>query len=59
MEPEQPVAVETRTVCCDGGGGSLGHPAVYLTFGGSAEIVCPYCSRAFILSEGADQAAGH
>ena len=59
MDPEQPIAIETRTLCCDGGGGPLGHPAVYLTFGDKAEIVCPYCSRTFVLAEGADQALSH
>ena len=59
MDPEQPIAVATRTVSCDGGGGALGHPAVYLNFGDQPEIVCPYCSRTFVLAEGADEAADH
>ncbi len=59
MEAEQTIRVETASVRCDGGGGALGHPAVYLKFKGEAEIVCPYCSAKFILAEGAETALGH
>ncbi len=59
MEEEQTIRVETASVRCDGGGGPLGHPAVYLKFKGEAEIVCPYCSRRFILAEGAETVLGH
>ena len=38
-------------VSCDGGGGSLGHPIIWLTLAiqpsGDALAVCPYCSRRF------------
>jgi len=59
MEAEKTIHVETRSVRCDGGGGVLGHPAVFLKFTGEAEIVCPYCSAKFILAEGAKTASGH
>ena len=59
MEAEQTIHVETQSIMCDGGGGALGHPAVYLKFKGEAEIVCPYCSAKFILAEGAETALGH
>ena len=58
-DPEQPIVVATQTVSCDGGDGPLGHPAVYLNFGDKTKIVCPYCSRAFVVAEGADRAADH
>tara|TARA_B100001027_G_scaffold29904_1_gene17736 strand:- start:2 stop:184 length:183 start_codon:yes stop_codon:yes gene_type:complete len=58
MDPEDPIYVETHTVACDGGGGPLGHPKVFLTFDESGEIVCPYCSRHYLLSPDAP-AAGH
>lgn len=49
---------ETK-VACDGGGGPLGHPMIYLTFRpGQREIVCPYCSRRFRLAEGVEAGAG-
>ena len=44
---------------CDGGGGPLGHPNVYLKIGDTGEVVCPYCSAQFILSDDAEEVAGH
>lgn len=49
--------VETDVVACDGNGAGFGHPRVYLTFGSQREIVCPYCSRRYVLAEGAKR--GH
>ncbi len=39
--------VKSKKVSCDGGGGVLGHPKVYLEMGDKDEIVCPYCSKLF------------
>lgn len=45
------VAVDHVEVACDGGGGALGHPKVYLHIDVAQgdSIVCPYCSRTFKL----------
>jgi len=63
MEPPETLHVETRDVCCDGGGGALGHPAVYLTMAergaGGGQIDCPYCGRRFVLKESAETAPAH
>ncbi len=59
MEPTEVITVDTATVGCDGGGGALGHPLVYLNMGGDGRIDCPYCSRRFVLKQGAKAAAGH
>ena len=59
MDIEEPVYVLTRSVACDGGGGPLGHPNVYLKIGDTGDVVCPYCSAQFILSDEAEEAAGH
>lgn len=59
MAAEDMIEVKTATVGCDGGGGALGHPMVYLNLGDDGEIVCPYCSRHFVLTGGAEEAAGH
>lgn len=48
--------VETTVVACDGGSGPNGHPLVYLNMEGKNEISCPYCSKHFVLKEGA---SGH
>ena len=37
-------------VCCDGGGGALGHPIVWYTFDGKDNVECGYCDRLFIRS---------
>jgi uncharacterized Zn-finger protein len=42
------VIVESRVVACDGSGGPLGHPRVWLRIVDS-QTVCPYCSRIFAL----------
>jgi len=57
---EETIEVEKMTVACDGGGGPLGHPSDYLHLDDdSHEVVCPYCSRDFVLKAGAKVAAGH
>lgn len=56
---DETFTVDNATVACDGGGGALGHPAVYLKIGPSREIVCPYCSRRYVLAEGAAPASDH
>jgi uncharacterized Zn-finger protein len=40
--------VDSQQVACNGGGGALGHPKVYLELDHNGEITCPYCSRHFI-----------
>ncbi len=47
------VASSTSRVSCDGGGGALGHPQVWLNLqkeegDTAAKVVCPYCSRLFV-----------
>lgn len=52
------VTVTTPVVACDGDGGALGHPRVYLNMGDKAEIDCPYCGRHYVLKGGA-HGGGH
>ena len=47
-----------ETVGCDGGGGPLGHPLVYLNLQPEGRVECPYCSRIYVLKAGA-RAGGH
>ncbi len=53
-----PEIVETagRSVFCDGGGGALGHPGVYLNMGDDSFVECPYCGRRFVLVPDAEPA---
>ncbi len=59
MQPTETILVETSTVGCDGGGGALGHPLVYLTLERGEKVECPYCSRVYQLKEGAKVAHCH
>jgi uncharacterized Zn-finger protein len=52
-EPFETITVDTDRVACDGGGGPLGHPKVYLNLGAEGRVECPYCSRLYVLSVGA------
>jgi uncharacterized Zn-finger protein len=52
ITPEDRIMVESRVVACDGGGGPLGHPTVYLRIVND-QVTCPYCSRTYELREGA------
>ena len=57
--PERPdapevVTVRSRRVACDGVGGALGHPRVYLEMGEDNAVECAYCDRKFVLAHGAD-----
>ena len=44
METEAPetIVVSDTTLACDGGGGPLGHPKVYLNLGDKGWVECPY-----------------
>ena len=35
-------------VSCNGGGGPLGHPQVWLNISNDGSVICPYCSQKFI-----------
>lgn len=39
-------------VKCDGGGGALGHPAVWYELGDEGFHDCGYCDRRFVLEGG-------
>jgi uncharacterized Zn-finger protein len=53
MEPREiiQVAPADDVAGCNGGGGALGHPLVYLRFDGKSSVDCYYCSRRFVKSE--------
>ncbi|XP_062943395.1 NADH dehydrogenase [ubiquinone] iron-sulfur protein 6, mitochondrial [Cynocephalus volans] len=46
---EQPVSqVDTRVISCDGGGGALGHPKVYINLDKETKTgTCGYCGLRF------------
>lgn len=57
MNLSELMMVESPAVSCDGGGGALGHPRVYLRIKpGEKDIMCPYCSRKFVLQGSGSEA---
>ncbi|MGA3400488.1 MAG: zinc-finger domain-containing protein [Acetobacteraceae bacterium] len=56
--PTETIQVDDRTVACDGGNGPLGHPRVFLYIE-QQSVICPYCSRLYVLAAGAGHASGH
>src|SRR5258708_90665 len=48
MPPFETIHVDSMTAACNGGGGALGHPKIYLNLAPTGRIECPYCSRLFI-----------
>ena len=46
-KPVEILETDSKTVACDGGGGALGHPRVFLQIGQENEIECPYCGRVY------------
>ncbi len=55
-QPPETIEIDTPTLQCNGGGGALGHPRVYLTMK-NGQVDCPYCGRHFVLVAGAATAA--
>ncbi len=54
MPTEAPeiIEVDDTRVKCEGIGGALGHPRVYLEMGDKDFVECPYCDRKFVLKPG-------
>jgi len=42
------VLVRSHRIACDGVGGALGHPRVWLEMGAAGFVDCPYCDRRFV-----------
>ncbi len=59
MEAPETITIDEPVVACDGGGGALGHPKVFLNAGPDGRVECPYCDRLFVLREGARTTTGH
>jgi uncharacterized Zn-finger protein len=56
LSPDVPapevIVVSSKRLACDGGGGALGHPRVWLEMGEGSFVECPYCDRRFVLKAG-------
>merc|ERR1719175_453535 len=49
-----PKVVHTRIVACDGGGGALGHPKVYINLDDGKPQGCIYCGLRYVFDPNAD-----
>jgi uncharacterized Zn-finger protein len=56
--PTETIHVDEPVVACDGGDGALGHPRVWLRIV-AHQVMCPYCSRLYVLNEGAGHGHDH
>ena len=49
LKPFEIISVDRLEVACDGGGGPLGHPRVFLHIDqDKKQVQCPYCSRLYM-----------
>ena len=48
MVPFEIVEIDEMVTACNGNGGPLGHPRVYLNLAPAGRVECPYCSRVFV-----------
>ena len=48
--PPEVIPVHSRRIACDGVGGALGHPRVWLEMGEGDFVECGYCDRRFVLT---------
>jgi uncharacterized Zn-finger protein len=51
VPPPEEILVTSKRVACDGGGGALGHPLVYMDMGDDDFVECGYCDRRFVLGK--------
>ena len=51
------IKVTEHRIACDGGGGALGHPKVFLEMGQGTVVECPYCDRRFVLVDASELAS--
>ncbi|HVN00446.1 MAG TPA: zinc-finger domain-containing protein [Caulobacteraceae bacterium] len=56
VPPPEVIEVRSKRVACDGVGGALGHPRVWLEMGDADFVECLYCDRRFILAKGSEGA---
>ncbi len=45
------IEVNTHVVACDGGGGALGHPRVFINLDGPEPRECIYCQQKYVFSK--------
>ena len=48
MTPFETIEIDEMVAACNGGGGPLGHPRVFLNLAPTGVGECPYCSRQYV-----------
>ena len=48
MTTFETIETTDMVVACNGGGGPLGHPRVFLSLAPQGRVECPYCSRLYV-----------
>ena len=48
MTPFEIIEIDEMVAACNGDGGPMGHPRVYLNLAPAGRVECPYCSRRFV-----------
>jgi uncharacterized Zn-finger protein len=48
MPEFETIEIDAAVAACNGNGGALGHPRVYLNLEPAGRAECPYCSRTFV-----------
>jgi uncharacterized Zn-finger protein len=46
------ISVRSHRIACEGVGGALGHPRVWLEMGAAGFVDCSYCDRRFVAATG-------
>jgi len=52
------IKVDNKNIACDGGGGQLGHPRVFLSINDEQKATCPYCGQVYLYEPGQSE-SGH
>ncbi len=62
LNPLEILHTNSRKVACDGSkdsqGNNMGHPLVYLNMGKNDSVVCPYCSKCFVIQKSVSKKFG-
>lgn len=48
MTPFETIETDEMVAACNGGGGPLGHPRIYMNLAPNGRAECPYCSRVYL-----------
>lgn len=59
MDTVDTIEVQSREVACDGDVETSRHPRVFLKIKDDGRVVCPYCSKTYVLADGAGDSGGH